>query len=117
MVFLLAVLTIVVIFGTVMYLVESPEAGFTSIPRSIYWTIVTLTTVGYGDIAPQTTIGQMIASMIMILGYSIIAVPTGIVGVELAKSANPGKECMTCHATGHLGDARFCRRCGAELPV
>lgn len=116
MVFLLAVLTIVVIFGTVMYLVESPEAGFTSIPRSIYWTIVTLTTVGYGDIAPQTTIGQMIASMIMILGYSIIAVPTGIVGAELAKSTKPGKECMTCHATGHLGDARFCRRCGAELP-
>ncbi|MBK8580551.1 MAG: ion transporter [Flavobacteriales bacterium] len=116
MVFLLAVLTIVVIFGTIMYLVESPESGFTSIPRSVYWTIVTLTTVGYGDIAPQTTLGQMIASMIMILGYAIIAVPTGIVGVELAKGSNPGKECMTCHATGHLGDARYCRRCGAEMP-
>lgn len=116
MVFLLAVLTIVTIFGTVMYLVESPEAGFTSIPRSLYWTIVTLTTVGYGDIAPQTTLGQMIASMIMILGYAIIAVPTGIVGVEMAKGTAPGKECLNCHATGHLGDARYCRRCGAELP-
>lgn len=116
MVFLLAVLTIVVIFGTIMYLVESPGSGFTSIPRSVYWTIVTLTTVGYGDIAPQTTLGQMIASMIMVLGYAIIAVPTGIVGVELAKGGMPGPECLTCHAAGHLADARYCRRCGAELP-
>lgn len=116
-VFLLGVLAITVVFGTLMYMVETPEAGFTSIPRSIYWAIVTLTTVGYGDIAPQTVLGQSLASFIMILGYGIIAVPTGIVGAEIAKaSAAPGMECMSCHATGHLADAKYCRRCGAEMP-
>ena len=117
MVFLLTVLTLVMLFGTLMYLVESPEAGFTSIPRSIYWAIVTLTTVGYGDIAPQSVVGQFLASVIMILGYAIIAVPTGIVGSELAKGEHLTEECLSCHATGHLLDARYCRRCGAELPA
>lgn len=115
LVFLLAVMSITIIFGTVMYLVESPEAGFTSIPTSIYWAIVTLTTVGYGDIAPQTWFGQLLAAGIMILGYAMIAVPTGIVGAEMARAEHPGPECMTCHATGHPPDARYCRRCGAEL--
>jgi voltage-gated potassium channel len=116
MVFLLAVISLTVIFGTVMYLVESPETGFTSIPRSIYWAIVTLTTVGYGDIAPQTWLGQSLAAVIMILGYAIIAVPTGIVSVEMARLPEPGQECTSCHATGHLPDARYCRKCGAEMP-
>lgn len=117
LVFLLSVLATTVVFGTLMYMVETPEAGFTSIPRSIYWAIVTLTTVGYGDIAPQSVLGQTIASVIMILGYAIIAVPTGIVSVEMARVGDdPGMECMSCHATGHLPDARYCRRCGAEMP-
>jgi voltage-gated potassium channel len=116
LVFLMAVMSITIIFGTVMYLVESPEAGFTSIPTSIYWAIVTLTTVGYGDIAPQTWFGQFLAAAIMILGYAMIAVPTGIVGVEISRAQDLGPECTTCHATGHLPDARYCRRCGAELP-
>ena len=116
-VFLLGVVAMTFVFGTIMYMVETPEAGFTSIPRSIYWAIVTLTTVGYGDIAPQTVLGQAIASLIMILGYGIIAVPTGIVSVELSRTLDPGMECMSCHATGHLPDARYCRKCGAEMPV
>ncbi|MCB0768093.1 MAG: ion transporter [Flavobacteriales bacterium] len=117
-VFLLVVFAITVVFGTLMYMVESPEAGFTSIPRSIYWAIVTLTTVGYGDIAPQTIVGQALASFIMILGYGIIAVPTGIVSAEMVRTNNdPGMECMSCHATGHLDDARFCRKCGAKMPL
>lgn len=91
-VFIYVVLILSIIMGTLMYLIESPESGFTSIPRSIYWTIVTLTTVGYGDIAPQTTIGQFIATVIMILGYGIIAVPTGIVTVEFAKHSGKGKD-------------------------
>ncbi|MBK7383875.1 MAG: ion transporter [Flavobacteriales bacterium] len=116
LVFLMVVLSITIIFGTVMYLVESPEAGFTSIPTSIYWAIVTLTTVGYGDIAPQTWLGQTLAAAIMILGYAMIAVPTGIVSVEIARSGSPGPKCLSCHATGHLPDAVFCRKCGAALP-
>lgn len=115
-VFLLGVFAITIVFGTIMYMVETPEAGFTSIPRSIYWAIVTLTTVGYGDIAPQTVVGQALASFIMILGYGIIAVPTGIVSGEIVKNVDAGQECMSCHATGHLPDARYCRRCGAEMP-
>ncbi len=127
-VFIYVVLILSVIMGTAMYLIESDEAGFTSIPRSIYWTIVTLTTVGYGDIAPQTTIGQFIATVVMILGYGIIAVPTGIVTVEFGKQgkAAPSKDdpsyvhintqaCTACSAEGHRDDARFCHKCGAEL--
>ena len=117
-VFMLAVLALVTVFGTVMYLVEPKEAGFTSIPRSIYWAIVTLTTVGYGDIAPVTGLGQVIASGIMILGYAIIAIPTGIVTVEMARQSRnaPNVVCGQCGAKDHGDDARFCRMCGTSLP-
>jgi voltage-gated potassium channel len=127
-VFIFVVLVLSVIMGTVMYLIEGNEAGFTSIPRSIYWTIVTLTTVGYGDIAPQTTVGQIIATVIMILGYGIIAVPTGIVTVEFTKHAKHGKDedanrwvhintqvCTNCSAEGHRDDAKHCYACGEPL--
>ena len=117
-VFLISVLTMVVIFGCLMYLIEDRESGFTSIPRSIYWAIVTLTTVGYGDIAPQTGIGQTIAAVIMIIGYGIIAVPTGIVTTELAqvyKKEVSTRACPECSAEGHDVDANHCKYCGAEL--
>ncbi len=118
LVFMLAVLAMVTVFGTLVYLVESPEAGFTSLPRSIYWAIVTLTTVGYGDIAPQTALGQAMASVIMILGYAIIAIPTGIVSVEIARGGQrkeKGIVCRRCAETEHQAEARFCQRCGANL--
>lgn len=119
-VFLVAVATLVVVMGSLMYVVEGPEHGFTSIPVSMYWTVVTLTTVGYGDIAPRTPLGQMLASVLMVLGYGIIAVPTGIVTVELAQSgqADMGgstQACSACGAAGHPREARFCWRCGAPL--
>jgi voltage-gated potassium channel len=116
-VFMLAVLAMVTVFGAIMFVVESPETGFTSIPRSIYWAIVTLTTVGYGDIAPQTTLGQTIASAIMILGYAIIAIPTGIVSVEIARQSrgNSKKVCTNCGRTEHHDDARYCASCGKAL--
>lgn len=117
-VFLFAVLTLVLIFGSVMYVIEGAENGFTSIPTSIYWAIVTLTTVGYGDISPQTAVGQALAAIVMILGYSIIAVPTGIVGVELAqafKQQVSTQACPQCSAEGHDVDAEFCKYCGARL--
>jgi len=114
--FILTVLTIVVVVGALLYLVEGPAAGFTSIPRGMYWAIVTLTTVGYGDIAPQTPLGQALAALVMILGYGIIAVPTGIVTVELADASRDRKiVCPACQATGHTRDATYCRRCGAPL--
>ncbi len=121
LVFLFAVLMIVIIIGTAMYLIESPESGFTSIPRSIYWAIVTLTTVGYGDIAPQSAIGQIIASIVMILGYGIIAVPTGIVTSEMSVQKFKGVQhrttdvCHECLTEGHDHDAVFCKHCSAEL--
>ncbi len=119
-VFIYVVLILSIIMGTIMYMVESDEAGFTSIPRSIYWAIVTLTTVGYGDIAPQTSLGQLIATMVMILGYGIIAVPTGIVTAEFTRQ---GKDkvhvnttaCTTCSAEDHRDNASHCYNCGAEL--
>ena len=119
-VFLFAVLMVTIIMGTLMYLLESEEAGFTSIPRSIYWAIVTLTTVGYGDIAPQTPIGQALASMIMITGYAIIAVPTGIVTAEISnasrkKVSTNTQACMECGKEGHEDDAIHCKYCGAKL--
>jgi len=117
-VFLYAVMTIVVIMGSLMYLIEGRENGFTSIPRSIYWAIVTLTTVGYGDISPRTDIGQVLAAMIMITGYAIIAVPTGIVTVELSRAAQSKvdtRACLECGADGHDPDARHCKYCGTEL--
>jgi voltage-gated potassium channel len=117
-VFLFTVLTIVVVVGSLLFLIEGPAAGFTSIPRGVYWAIVTLTTVGYGDIAPLTPLGQTLASFVMILGYGIIAVPTGIVTVELAHQAQRQTSflvCATCGATGHEGDAKHCKHCGSIL--
>jgi len=116
-VFLFAVMLITIIFGTIMFLVEGPEHGFTSIPTGIYWAIVTLTTVGYGDISPGTVVGQMIASFIMILGYGIIAVPTGIVTAEIARSPlrTNTQSCPTCGETKHLNNADFCHNCGNLL--
>ncbi|MDX1420342.1 MAG: ion transporter, partial [Rubricoccaceae bacterium] len=125
-IFVFAVLTLVVILGSLMYLVEGEPHGFTSIPRSVYWAIVTLTTVGYGDISPQTDLGQTLAAVIMIMGYGIIAVPTGIVTAELttettrreaarALTAVPRPPCTRCGLALHVVDARFCRRCGEPL--
>lgn len=117
-VFLGAVLTIVMIVGAMMYLIEGGEGGFTSIPRGVYWAIVTMTTVGYGDIAPNTVGGQILASFVMVMGYGIIAVPTGIVSVELSQ-ARPRpvttRACPSCGGEGHDVDARHCKRCGAKL--
>jgi voltage-gated potassium channel len=117
-VFIFTVLTLVVILGSFMYIIEGEKNGFTSIPRSIYWAIVTLTTVGYGDISPKTSAGQALAAVIMILGYSIIAVPTGIVSVEIAKAKEQKvttQVCPQCSAEGHDSDAAFCKYCGAKL--
>lgn len=116
-VFVGVVMTVVVIVGAVMHLVEGADSGFTSIPKSMYWAVVTLTTVGYGDIAPQTPLGQTLAATLMILGYGIIAVPTGIVSAELvqASKCEPGVRCRACGAWGHTGDAHYCRVCGVEL--
>jgi len=117
-VFLLTVLTLIVVIGTLMYVIEGAEHGFTSIPRSMYWAVVTLTTVGYGDISPKTALGQALASLVMILGYGIIAVPTGIVTAQLTvgrTAPGPERACAQCGTTGHALDARFCRCCGAAL--
>ena len=118
-VFIYTVLTLVILFGSLMYVVEGSQAGFTSIPKSVYWAIVTLTTVGYGDIAPQTPLGQVIASFIMIMGYGIIAVPTGIYSAELIKSYQPhninNKACPDCGKIGHDIDANYCKYCGEEF--
>lgn len=117
-VFLGTVLTLMLIIGALMYLIEGEEHGFTNIPESIYWTIVTMTTVGYGDIAPGTVLGRILASMVMIMGYGIIAVPTGIVTVELAGARRQPistRACHECAAEGHDADAEFCKYCGAGL--
>jgi voltage-gated potassium channel len=99
-----------------MYLIEGEQNGFTSIPRSIYWAVVTLTTVGYGDIAPQTVLGQFVASVIMIIGYAIIAVPTGIISLEMAKAGDSNTTvCRSCHCGDHEDDAIFCKHCGEKL--
>ena len=122
-VFLWTVLTLVVIIGSVMYLVEGAESGFTNIPISVYWAIVTLTTVGYGDIAPRTPLGQTLSALVMILGYAIIAVPTGIVTTELGRASQEEREeraravCPRCGRSGHDADAVHCKYCGETLPV
>lgn len=119
-VFVVTVLTVVVVVGALMYIVEGEESGFTSIPVSMYWAIVTMTTVGYGDIAPKTVLGRLLASLLMVLGYGILAVPTGIVSVELAQAARqqgPQRQCPQCGLNQHDTDARHCKRCGAELTV
>ncbi len=115
---ILSVLAAVVILGSLMYLIEGEEHGFTSIPIAIYWAIVTMTTVGYGDIAPQTVFGKAVASAVMVIGYAIIAVPTGIVTVELANVYKDGvstQVCPDCAAEGHAADAVFCKYCGMRL--
>ncbi len=119
LVFLYSVIIISFIVGTLMYLVEGPASGFTSIPRSIYWTIVTLTTVGFGDIHPITPLGQFIATFIMILGYGVIAVPTGIVGATYASSTDVNKNntqsCFNCGEDNHTDAAKVCHQCGYTL--
>jgi voltage-gated potassium channel len=121
LVFIYFVLISTIIIGSIMYLVEGRSSGFTSIPMGIYWTIVTLTTVGYGDISPQTPLGQLIAALVMILGYGIIAVPTGIVTAEFAKSSlkntavGTRKKCTNCDAQIHFDSAKYCHECAAEL--
>jgi voltage-gated potassium channel len=117
-VFVLAVLCIVVVVGSLMYIVEGASAGFTSIPRGVYWAVVTLTTVGYGDIAPVTALGQALASVVMIMGYGIIAVPTGIITAELAlahRDAVAHRLCEACGISESDTAAKYCRRCGHEL--
>lgn len=117
-IFISTILTLVLIFGALMYLVEGPEYGFTSIPRAMYWAVVTMTTVGFGDITPHTTLGQILTSLIMLVGYSIIAVPTGIFAAELAagiRDARQNTACIDCGMQGHEADARFCRGCGQPL--
>jgi voltage-gated potassium channel len=116
-IFVLTVVTITVIVGSLMYLIEGPVNGFTSIPRGVYWGIVTLTTVGFGDITPQTPLGQTLASVVMIMGYGIIAVPTGIVTAELVASARSAgdSECPRCGRRGHDLNAQHCKWCGTRL--
>lgn len=120
LVFFMGVLSLVLILAAMMYLIEGhTTGGFSSIPRSVYWTIVTLTTVGFGDVTPRTGLGQALASVIMLLGYSIIAVPTGIVTAEMTRAHGariPDRACPGCGRGGHEGDARFCKDCGAALP-
>lgn len=123
LVFMGAVFTLAMIMGTLMYMIEGGESGFTSIPRSIYWAIVTITTVGYGDIAPHTVFGQVVASMLMLMGYAIIAVPTGIVTTEIVSAEKEKKKiekastrvCDSCGKSGHDADAIYCKYCSAEL--
>lgn len=114
-VFILVVLITVSILGCIIYLIEGEENGFDSIPRSIYWAIVTMTTVGYGDISPKTSMGQFFAAMIMILGWSIIAVPTGLVTAELTRSEKKHIKCTRCRYDEHDPDANYCKICGEIL--
>jgi voltage-gated potassium channel len=119
-VFLVTVLILNLILGSLLYLVEGEASGFTSIPRSVYWAIVTMTTVGYGDIAPVTVPGQLLAAAAMLMGYAIIAVPTGIVTAEIVGAHRPmvtTRTCSSCLSEGHGWDARYCRDCGEPLPA
>ncbi|HPP04224.1 MAG TPA: ion transporter [Spirochaetota bacterium] len=117
-VFLITILTLIIVISGIIYFIEGPDNGYTSIPKSMYWTIVTLTTVGYGDISPKTPLGQFIASLVMIMGYAIIAVPTGIYTVEMSKvikTGISGKVCSACLTEEHRSDAKFCYKCGNRL--
>lgn len=118
-IFMLIVLMLVIILGSIMYLVEGRQNGFTSIPESIYWAIVTITTVGYGDITPVTVVGKFVASLIMLIGYGIIAVPTGIITTEMAlavrERGHMHEVCPRCGKEGHDADAKFCKNCGGKL--
>jgi len=118
-VFIATLMTIVVIFGALMYVIEGPENGFASIPTGMYWAVVTVATVGFGDIAPATAFGRFVTSVLIIIGYSIIAVPTGIYTAELARTMQPKRQharCTQCGLIDHEGDAWFCRKCGHTLP-
>ncbi len=118
-IFMLVVLTLVIILGSLMYLIEEGRNGFNSIPESIYWAIVTITTVGYGDISPVTPLGKFVASIIMLMGYGIIAVPTGILTTEMALASSrkdqTNEVCPGCSKEGHEVDAKFCNNCGSQL--
>ncbi|MDH5233566.1 MAG: ion transporter [Gemmatimonadota bacterium] len=121
-VFIFTVITLVAIMGSLMFLIEGPEAGFTSIPMAMYWAIVTLTTVGYGDIAPITVAGRLLASVLMVMGYGIIAVPTGIMTLEIQRASRPrglprAVSCAGCGRADHDADAEFCKQCGGRLPA
>lgn len=129
-VFLSIVLMVVLVMGTVMYVVEGPANGFTSIPQSMYWAVVTMTTVGYGDISPKTDIGRAIASIMMLIGWGVLAVPTGIVTAEMTSqrlsrlgdagntgNTNNTRRCDACGSEGHEPNSRFCKDCGAKLPA
>ena len=120
LIFLSVVVMAVLIFGTVMYVVEGPENGFTSIPMAMYWAAVTMTTVGYGDMVPHTTLGRFIASFMMLLGWGVLAVPTGIVTAEMTSQRFAQKPatrtCAACHSEGHEAQARYCKDCGKSLP-
>lgn len=114
-VFITSVVTLVIITGTLMYVIEGEESGFTSIPTAIYWAIVTITTVGYGDLSPATPLGQFIASLLMVTGYGIIAVPTGIVTVEMSRQAEMSrKRCPNCNAVIYPETAQYCHQCGVK---
>ena len=118
LVFVFAVLTLVVIFGALMYMIEGEENGFTSIPVSMYWAIVTMATVGFGDITPHTPVGQFVTSILILIGYGIIAVPTGIYTAELAntlREQHDQRSCAQCRVAGHEADATYCRKCGHPL--
>ncbi|MFE8070886.1 ion transporter [Marinobacteraceae bacterium S3BR75-40.1] len=117
-VFMFSVFVMMVLFGSIMYVIEGPEHGFSSIPKSIYWAVVTITTVGYGDISPQTPFGQTISTLAMVTGYAIIAVPTGIVTAEISAARTRQRftrECHRCHLHEHDPDAHYCKRCGEPL--
>ncbi len=118
LVFLAAVMMIVLVIGTLMYVVEGPAHGFTSIPTSVYWAITTMTTVGFGDITPKTDLGRLIASLMMLLGWGTLAVPTGIVTAEMTyarRATVTTRTCQECLTEGHMPDANYCRHCGAVL--
>lgn len=118
-VFLLGILTIITIFGALLFVIEGPRNGFTSIPISMYWALISVSTVGYGDISPVTPFGRLVASVLILIGYGIIAVPTGIYSAELINrltASRDQRECLRCARAGHDEDAQFCRQCGAALP-
>lgn len=114
MVFISVVVVSIIILGTMIYLIEGPENGFTSIPQSIYWTVVTLTTVGYGDIVPSTVAGKILATLMMLLGYALIAVPTGLVSVEVTREMRKTRRCLHCQ-TRNENDSIFCKQCGQKM--
>lgn len=117
-VFISTVMTVVIVVGSLMYMIEGPVSGFTSIPQSVYWAIVTMTTVGYGDLAPVSPLGKLLASALMVLGYGVIAVPTGIVTLELQRATRAPaevRECAGCGSTEHDADAGYCKYCGTQL--